>query len=467
MDKITANFINHQEILDTLKWADENVDNHTLIDEILTKAATNKGLNHREASLLLISDKKDELFALAQKVKRDFYGNRVVLFAPLYLSNYCVNGCVYCPYKLENKEMPRRKLNQEEIAKEVVALQDMGHKRIVIEAGEHPTENSMDYIVQSIKTIQNTKYKNGSIRRVNVNIAATTVDEYRKLKAAEIGTYILFQETYHKQTYEALHPSGPKADYDWHTTAHDRAMQAGIDDVGIGVLFGLYDYRYEFCALMMHAEHLENTYGVGPHTVSVPRIRNAHDEVSIDDFPHAIDDEMFARIVATVRVTMPYTGIIVSTRETEANRLRGLQLGVSQISGGSKTTVGGYNEGDEEYENTDQFELYDNRTLGEIVEWLVANGYIPSFCTACYRLGRTGDRFMEICKSGQIQNSCHPNALMTMKEYLLDYAASREAIQAANEVIERELPKIPNEQLRATVAEYLNKINNGERDFYV
>ncbi|MCL2752757.1 MAG: [FeFe] hydrogenase H-cluster radical SAM maturase HydG [Defluviitaleaceae bacterium] len=462
-----ADFINHQEILNTLKWADENKGNHEMIDAIMVKAAAKNGLTPREASLLLVSDKTDELFKLAKGIKDEFYGGRVVLFAPLYLSNYCVNGCTYCPYRLENEDMPRRKLSQDDIAREVVALQEMGHKRIVIEAGEHPKYNNIEYIIECIRTIQNTKYKNGAIRRVNVNIAAATAEEYRKLKAADIGTYILFQETYHKPTYEALHPSGPKADYDWHTTAHDRAMQAGLDDVGVGVLFGLYDYRYELAAILMHADHLERMYGVGPHTVSLPRIRSAQG-IDSSNFPNAIDDATFARLVATVRVAVPYTGIIISTRETESCRKIALDLGATQISGGSKTTVGGYAEDtNEDYDGTDQFDLCDHRTLGEIVDWLIEGGFIPSFCTACYRLGRTGDRFMDLCKSGQILNCCHPNALTTLQEYLLDYAPDNPAKAAAEVVIQAGIQNIPSEKMREITTANLQKIKEGGRDYYV
>ena len=459
-----ADFINHKEISETLAWADANKENGELIADIMAKAAAKKGLTAREASLLLISDKQNELFKLAKNIKDEFYGGRVVLFAPLYLSNYCVNGCTYCPYRLENKEMPRRKLTQSDIAREVIALQEMGHKRIVIEAGEHPAHNNIDYICQSIRTIQNTKHKNGAIRRVNVNIAATTVEEYRKLKAADIGTYILFQETYHKETYEALHPSGPKADFDWHTTAHDRAMQAGLDDVGVGVLFGLYEYRYELAAMLMHAEHLEQTYGVGPHTVSLPRIRSAQG-IDSSDFPNAIDDATFARLVATVRVAVPYTGIIISTRETEICRKIALDLGATQISGGSKTTVGGYaSDAQEHHDGTDQFDLCDHRTLGEIVDWLIDSGFIPSFCTACYRLGRTGERFMDLCKSGQILNCCHPNALTTLQEYLLDYTNGNPAGEA---LIAEQIENIPSEKMREITKANLQKIKEGGRDFCV
>ena len=455
-------FISHGEITATLAWVEENKGNPALIRQIMNKAGEKKGLGHREASLLLAGGESAALFALAGEIKRDFYGSRVVLFAPLYLSNYCVNGCVYCPYHLGNREMPRRKLTQEEIRREVVALQDMGHKRLALEAGEHPVHSPIEYILESIDTIYGIRHKNGAIRRVNVNIAATTVEEYRMLKAANIGTYILFQETYHEETYQSIHPSGPKSDYAWHTEAMDRAMRGGIDDVGIGALFGLADVRYEFAAMLMHAEHLEAAHGVGPHTVSVPRIRRAQG-VAADSFTHGIDDEAFARLVACLRISAPYTGIIVSTRESEACRRRLLDVGVSQISGGSRTSVGGYGT---QQADTKQFEISDGRSLGEVVRWLTDIGYIPSFCTACYREGRVGDRFMALCKSGQIQNCCHPNALMTLQEYLLDYADS-DTGQAGEQLIRREILNIPNEKMRALVRDRLEKIKNGSRDFRV
>ena len=415
-------FINHEEILETLEYADQNKTNEALIDSLIEKAKLRKGLTHREASVLLacqIPEKNEEIYALAEQIKKDFYGNRIVMFAPLYLSNYCVNGCVYCPYHAKNKHIPRKKLTQEEIRQEVIALQDMGHKRLALETGEDPINNPIEYVLESIKTIYSIKHKNGAIRRVNVNIAATTVENYRKLKEAGIGTYILFQETYHKESYEKLHPTGPKHNYAYHTEAMDRAMQGGIDDVGIGVLFGLELYRYEFAGLLMHAEHLEAVFGVGPHTISVPRIRRA-DDIDPDVFDNGIDDDTFAKLVACIRIAVPYTGMIISTRESQKCRERVLHLGVSQISGGSRTSVGGYVEPEEE--DSSQFEVSDTRTLDEVVKWLMELGYIPSFCTACYREGRTGDRFMSLCKSGQIQNCCHPNALMTLKEYLEDYA---------------------------------------------
>mgnify|MGYP001024749135 CR=1 FL=1 len=418
-------FISHEEILSTLEYAEANKNNIALIDEILDKAKLRQGLSHREASVLLAcepADKNAEICALAEQIKKDFYGNRIVLFAPLYLSNYCVNGCVYCPYHAKNKHIARKKMTQEEVRREVIALQDMGHKRLAIEAGEDPVNNPIEYILECIKTIYGIKHKNGAIRRVNVNIAATTVENYRKLHEAGIGTYILFQETYHKESYEQLHPTGPKHNYAWHTEAMDRAMEGGIDDVGLGVLFGLERYKYEFAGLLMHAEHLEAVHGVGPHTISVPRIRAA-DDIDPASFANGIDDDTFAKIVACIRIAVPYTGMIVSTRESRKCRERVLHLGISQISGGSKTSVGGYAEPEPEEENSAQFDVSDTRTLDEVINWLMTMGYIPSFCTACYREGRTGDRFMALCKSKQIQNCCHPNALMTLKEYLVDYAS--------------------------------------------
>ncbi len=457
-------FISHEEILDTLAYADENKNNIELIDSIIEKAKLRKGLSHREASVLLVcqnEEKNNEIYALAEQIKKDFYGNRIVMFAPLYLSNYCVNGCVYCPYHAKNKHIARKKLTQEEVRKEVIALQDMGHKRLAIESGEDPVNNPIEYILECINTIYSIKHKNGAIRRVNVNIAATTVENYRKLKEAGIGTYILFQETYHKESYEQLHPTGPKHNYAYHTEAMDRAMEGGIDDVGLGVLFGLEKYRYEFAGLLMHAEHLEAVHGVGPHTISVPRIRPA-DDIDPTDFTDAIDDDIFAKLVACIRIAVPYTGMIVSTRESQKTRERVLHLGISQISGGSKTSVGGYYEPEED--NSAQFDVEDNRTLDEVVNWLMKMGYIPSFCTACYREGRTGDRFMSLCKSGQIQNCCHPNALMTLKEYLEDYA-SDDTKKIGEELIAKEVENIPNEKVKAIVIDYLNNIHKGKRDF--
>ena len=460
-------FINDGEIKDTLKFADENKDNLELIDKIIEKAKLRKGLDHREASVLLACENKeklDEIFALAQQIKKDFYGDRIVMFAPLYLSNYCVNGCVYCPYHAKNKHICRKKLTQEEVKNEVIALQDMGHKRLAIESGEDPVNNPIEYVLECIKTIYSIKHKNGAIRRVNVNIAATTVDNYRKLKEAGIGTYILFQETYNKESYEQLHPTGPKHNYAYHTEAMDRAMEGGIDDVGIGVLFGLELYRYELAGILMHAEHLEAVHGVGPHTISVPRIRRA-DDIDPDVFDNGIDDETFAKIVAIIRIAVPYTGMIISTRESQSVREKVLKLGVSQISGGSRTSVGGYVEPEEEDENSAQFDVSDQRSLDEVVRWLMELGYIPSFCTACYREGRTGDRFMSLCKSGQIQNCCHPNALMTLEEYLMDYA-SAETKEIGDRLIEKELLKIPNEKVRKIATEHIADIaNNNKRDF--
>ena len=459
-------FINDGEILDTLKYADENKNNVELIDSIIEKAKLRKGLDHREASVLLACDmpeKIEEIYALAKQIKKDFYGDRIVMFAPLYLSNYCVNGCVYCPYHLKNKTICRKKLTQEEVKNEVIALQDMGHKRLAIESGEDPVNNPIEYILECIDTIYSIKHKNGAIRRVNVNIAATTVENYRKLKDAGIGTYILFQETYNKKSYEELHPTGPKHNYNYHTEAMDRAMEGGIDDVGLGVLFGLELYRYELAGLLMHAEHLEAVHGVGPHTISVPRLKRA-DDIDPDTFDNGIDDETFAKICALIRISVPYTGMIISTRESQSVREKVIRLGVSQISGASKTSVGGYAEPEDEEENSAQFDVSDNRTLDEVVNWLMKLGYIPSFCTACYREGRTGDRFMSLCKSGQIQNCCHPNALMTLKEYLTDYACE-ETRKIGEELIQKELLKIPNEKVRKIATEYIAQIENGKRDF--
>ena len=467
-------FINDQEILDTIAYAEANKRNVALIDEILEKArprrtetgVTCAGLNHREASVLLacdLPDKIEEMYRLAKEIKLAFYGNRIVMFAPLYLSNYCVNGCVYCPYHLKNKHIARKKLTQDEVRAEVIALQDMGHKRLAIEAGEDPKMNPIEYILDCIHTIYSVHHKNGDIRRVNVNIAATTVENYRRLREAGIGTYILFQETYNKKSYLELHPTGPKHDYDYHTEAMDRAMEGGIDDVGLGVLFGLELYKYEFAGLIMHAEHLEAVHGVGPHTISVPRLKRASD-IDPDQFDNGISDEIFEKITACIRLAVPYTGIIVSTRESEAVRGRLLHLGVSQVSGASRTSVGGYTETERPHD-TEQFDVSDQRSLDEVVRWLMENGHIPSFCTACYREGRTGDRFMSLCKSGQILNCCHPNALMTLTEFLTDYA-SEETKRVGFEMIERELARIPKDKVRMIARENIEAIrSSNRRDF--
>ncbi len=459
-------FISDEEIRETLDYAEKNKNNKELIRAILEKAKERKGLPHREASVLLACEDPEiiaEMYDLAEQIKKDFYGNRIVMFAPLYLSNYCVNGCVYCPYHAKNKHIARKKLTQEEIVKEVTALQDMGHKRLAIEAGEDPINNPIEYILECIHTIYSIKHKNGAIRRVNVNIAATTVENYRKLKEAGIGTYILFQETYHKESYEKLHPTGPKHNYAYHTEAMDRAMEGGIDDVGLGVLFGLELYKYEFAGLLMHAEHLEAVHGVGPHTISVPRIKRA-DDIDPSTFDNGIDDDTFAKICALIRICVPYTGMIISTRESKAVREKVIRLGVSQISGASRTSVGGYCEPEAEDDNSAQFDVSDNRTLDEVVHWLMDMKYIPSFCTACYREGRTGDRFMSLCKSGQIQNCCHPNALMTLKEYLMDYA-SPDTKRVGEALIQSELQNIPKEKVREICADHLKKIEEGIRDF--
>ncbi len=459
-------FISHQEVLNTIEYAEKNKNNKSLINEIIEKAKKKKGLSHQEASVLLACDDENlnkTIFELAKEIKEEYYGNRIVLFAPLYLSNYCINGCTYCPYHAKNKHIPRKKMTQEEIKNEVIALQDMGHKRLAIESGEDPVNNPIEYILESINTIYSIKHKNGAIRRVNVNIAATTVENYKKLHEAGIGTYILFQETYNKESYEKLHPTGPKHNYAYHTEAMDRAMQAGIDDVGIGVLFGLESYKYEFAAILMHAEHLEAVYGVGPHTISVPRIRKA-DDIDPNAFSNALDDEIFKKIVAIIRIAVPYTGMIISTRESKECRKDLLELGISQISGGSKTSVGGYYKPEKEDEDSSQFEVNDNRTLDEVVNWLMELDYLPSFCTACYGNHRTGERFMELCKDQQIHNFCHPNAIMTLKEYLVDYA-SYETQKTGDNLLLKEINKIQDETKKQIVLSNLEKIKNGERDF--
>lgn len=463
---IADEFISHDEILDTLEYAKQNASNREFVNSIIEKASNCKGISHREAAILLECNDHEmieKVYSLAREIKQKFYGNRIVMFAPLYLSNYCVNSCIYCPYHVKNKTISRKKLNQEDIRNEVMALQDMGHKRLALETGEHPVHSPIEYVLESIKTIYSIKHKNGAIRRVNVNIAATTVENYRKLKEAGIGTYILFQETYHKENYEKLHPHGPKSNYAYHTEAMDRAMQAGIDDVGIGVLFGLNTYKYDFTGLLMHAEHLEATYGVGPHTISVPRICPA-DDINTEDFKDAISDDIFQKIVAIIRIAVPYTGMIISTRESQKSREKVLALGVSQISGGSKTSVGGYAENELHEDNSEQFDVSDTRTLDEIVAWLLKLGYIPSFCTACYREGRTGDRFMSLVKTGQIANCCAPNALMTLQEYLQDYA-SAETKALGMKMIREQMEKIPNPAIKRRAIDFLDQILKGKRDF--
>lgn len=459
-------FISHQEILDTLEYATAHKDDHVLIDEILQEAEQMKGLDHRKAAVLLHNTSPEvrrKVALMAEKIKLRFYGKRIVLFAPLYLSNYCINGCVYCPYHVKNRTIPRHRLTQEEIKREVIALQDMGHKRLAIESGEDPRLNPIEYILESINTIYSIHHKNGAIRRVNVNIAATTVENYKKLHDAGIGTYILFQETYHKENYEKLHPYGPKSDYSYHTEAMDRAMEGGIDDVGIGVLFGLNTYLYDFVGLLMHAEHLEATHGVGPHTISVPRICPA-DDVSLDSFPNAVPDDIFLHLIAVARIAVPYTGIIVSTREKESVRRKALHVGVSQISGGSKTTVGGYAQ-ERDAQHSEQFQVSDSRTLDQVVHWLLEEGHIPSFCTACYREGRTGDRFMALCKSGQIANCCGPNALLTLQEYLDDYA-SEGTREVGLQLIKEQLTYIPNPKIRTLTSQRLLEVGEGRRDLH-
>ena len=458
-------FINDNEIRETMAFASSHKNDREMIGAIIDKAAELKGLDHREAAVLMECDDPDlveRIFALAKKIKKALYGNRIVMFAPLYLSDWCINGCVYCPYHAKNRHIPRRKLSQEEIRREVTALQDMGHKRLAIESGEDPVHNPIEYILESIATIYGTHHRNGAIRRVNVNIAATTVDNYRRLKEAGIGTYILFQETYNRKNYEVLHPTGPKSDYAWHTEAMDRAMQGGIDDVGIGVLFGLDTWRYDLVGLLMHAEHLEARFGVGPHTISVPRICPA-DDIDTRDFPNAVPDDIFCRIVAVIRLAVPYTGMIISTRESEKVRAKVLELGISQISGGSRTSVGGYadaaGQGD-----TAQFDISDTRTLDEVVGWLIDKGHIPSFCTACYREGRTGDRFMSLVKRGKIADCCQPNALMTLMEYLCDYA-SPQTREKGLEAIGKEIKEIRSDKVRDLTLKHLKEIEAGRRDF--
>ena len=458
-------FIDHAEVLETLAEAARKSSDKQVVRAILEKAALQKGLSHREAAILMDCNDpalEAQLYALAAEIKQHFYGNRIVLFAPLYLSNYCINGCVYCPYHAKNRSIPRKKLSQEEVAEEVRALIRMGHKRLALEAGEDPVHNPLSYILDSIRTIYDVREGGNSIRRVNVNIAATDVESYRKLKNAGIGTYILFQETYDKAKYQQLHPTGPKSNYDWHTEAMDRAQEGGCDDVGVGVLFGLGGYRYELTALLMHAEHLEARFGVGPHTISMPRICPA-DDVSLDSFPDALPDAIFRKLVAVLRVAVPYTGMIISTRESARMREQLLACGVSQISGGSRTSVGGYTT-EARHDETAQFDVSDTRSLEEVVRWLLETDHIPSFCTACYREGRTGDRFMALCKSGKISLCCTPNALMTLKEYLMDYATP-ETRTIGEKLIAKSLTDIPEGRVRNLTIERLKGIESGSRDF--
>lgn len=461
-----SEFIHDGEIRATLEYARAHRNDKALIEEILLKAAEGKGITHREAAVLIEVDDMEveqRMYDIARKLKERIYGNRIVMFAPLYLSNHCINGCVYCPYHAKNRTIPRRKLTQEEIRREVIALQDMGHKRLALETGEHPKLNPIEYVLESIDTIYSIHHRNGAIRRVNVNIAATTVENYTRLKDAGIGTYILFEETYDREAYERLHPTGPKSDWAYHTEAMDRAMLGGIDDVGIGALFGLSNYRYDVVGILMHAEHLEARFGVGPHTISVPRIRPA-DDIDPNDFPDAVTDAVFRRIVAVLRLAVPYTGMIVSTRESQRSRELVLDVGVSQLSGGSKTSVGGYAEDVVDAEESAQFDISDNRTLDQIVGWLLELGYVPSFCTACYREGRTGDRFMSLAKRGLIGNCCAPNALMTLAEYAEDYASGSVKL-LAKKMIAEQTQIIPSEKIRNITLRNLEKIVNGERDF--
>ncbi len=461
--KNAVEFIDDGEILETLDYAEKNKNNKPLLTEIINKAKNCGGLDYKEATALLLCEDKeinDEIFKTAHDIKQKIYGNRIVMFAPLYLSNYCVNGCLYCSYHHSNCHMERRKLTREQIIEEVTALQDMGHKRLALESGEDPVNNPIEYILDCIDAVYSVKHKNGAIRRVNVNIAATTVENYTKLKDAGIGTYILFQETYHKPTYERLHPTGPKHNYAYHTEAMDRAMEGGIDDVGLGALFGLYNYKYDFVGLLLHAKHLEDTFGVGPHTISVPRVCPA-DDVDLTIFHDTIPDETFKKIVAVLRVAVPYTGLIVSTRESKASRTEVLKIGISQISGGSITGIGGYAKGRDE---TAQFDVTDTRTLDQVMCWLCEEGYVPSFCTACYREGRTGDRFMQFAKSGQICNFCQPNALLTLKEYQQDYA-SEETKKAIQKVWDTEVKRIQNPKVYEKTLSLVHEIENGKRDF--
>ncbi|MCR8744796.1 [FeFe] hydrogenase H-cluster radical SAM maturase HydG [Romboutsia lituseburensis] len=457
-------FINHELINELLENAKNSTESD--IDKVLFKASNREKLTYSDIAILLqINDdiQLKKLFKIAGEIKNSIYGNRIVLFAPLYISNYCVNDCVYCGYQRCNK-FERRKLTQNEIREEVKILEKMGHKRLALEAGEDPNNCPIEYILESLDTIYSTYNQNGNIRRVNVNIAATTVDNYKKLKEKGIGTYILFQETYNKPTFIKMHGKSIKNDYYYHLTAFDRAMEAGIDDVGAGVLFGLSDPKFEVLALMMHNEHLENKFGVGFHTISFPRLKKA-EGMELKDFPHLVDDDTFKKIVAITRLAVPFTGIIMSTRESASMRNELLKYGVSQISAGSITGVGGYKEC-EDGNNVDQFTLDDHRTPIQVLKELINDEYIPSYCTACYRMGRTGDRFMSLAKSGEIHNVCTPNALTTLKEFLLDYGD--EELQTMGEkLIQKELSKIKRNDVREIVYNNINSLNEGKRDLYL
>lgn len=468
MNKYNLDFLDENIINQIISDAEKKSENSEIVREILKKAEKAEGITDEEAAILLsIKDENllEEMYTVSKKIKEKIYGKRIVMFAPLYISNYCVNNCRYCGYKHCNDELFRKKLNSEELIAEVKALEKLGHKRIALEAGEDPINCSIDYVLDCIKDIYSIKFKNGSIRRINVNIAATTVENYKRLKEAEIGTYILFQESYHKPTYEYFHLQGPKKDYEYHTTAMFRAREAGIDDVGIGVLYGLYDYKYETIAMIRYANELEKVTGVGPHTISVPRLRPA-ENVSLENYPYLVADKDFKKLVAVLRLAVPYTGLIISTREEAGFRDEIIDIGISQVSSGSCTGVGGYSEREKNIDEKPQFELGDNRSPMEMLKSLIESGYIPSYCTACYRNGRTGDRFMEIAKSGQINVMCEANALMTLKEFLLDYA-DEDLRALGDRVIMETLEKMPNEEFKAKIRENLKLIESGVRDINV
>ncbi|KPJ67570.1 MAG: [FeFe] hydrogenase H-cluster radical SAM maturase HydG [Coxiella sp. DG_40] len=455
--------INAAKIISILN--NNSKEDYVFIREILAKASEAKGLNLEEvAALTTITNPEliEELFTTAKHIKQQIYGKRLVLFAPLYISNLCTNECLYCAFRATNKAIKRRSLTQQEIANEVKHLINEGHKRLLLVAGEAYTRDGFQYILDSIKTIYNTKNNHGEIRRVNVNIAPLTLKDFQKLKAAQIGTYQLFQETYHRDTYQKVHIGGKKADYEWRLTAIERAMQAGIDDVGIGVLFGLDDWRFEILALLQHSQYLDKKYGVGPHTISVPRIEPATGSPFSQNPPFPVSDSEFRKIIAILRLAIPYTGIILSTRETPETRREVLALGISQISAGSRTNPGGYSVDDTE---DGQFSLGDHRHIGEVIQDIAKTGYIPSFCTACYRLGRTGEHFMDLAKVGKIKSRCAPNGLATFQEYLEDYA-SPETYQTGTELINKELSQMPQQQAK-TVTKMIEKIKNGNRDVYI
>ncbi len=455
------------------KYINSLIENESLKDKdlqlsIIEKAKLGKGISLKEsASLLNITDSDilEKMFSAAKEIKENIYGNRLVMFAPLYLTNACVNNCLYCAFRIDNKDIARRTLTLDEIEEDARQLIMDGQKRLLLVCGEHPKEANLDYVGEAIKRIYSIDYKGNNIRRVNVNIAPLSTEDFRRLHSFEIGTYQIFQETYHYETYTEMHPSGPKKNYAFRLHAPERAFEAGIDDLGIGALFGLTDYRFELLAMLMHAEYMEKTLGVGPHTISIPRLEPASNAPAANEIPYAVDDLSFKKMIAILRLAVPYTGIILSTRETPEVRRELFSVGVSQISAGSKTSPGAYNEKEEE-SNAEfgQFQLGDHRSLDEVVKDVCDLGFMPSFCTACYRSGRTGDRFMELAKSGKIGEICTPNALATFKEYLMDFASNEYSAESEKELL-KQVEELPEKERKAT-KKMIEKLNNGERDVF-